>query len=457
MSSSAWSPGSWRSKPAAQQPKYPDASLLLSSMDRIRSLPPLISIGEVESLKTQLAQAAEGRRFVLQGGDCAERFVDCNSQSVIRKLKILLQMSLVLTYGARLPVVRIGRISGQYAKPRSKDTESVNGQELPSYRGDNVNSDAPTLEARQPDPKRLEQGYFHAVATLNFIRALVHGGFANLRTPEHWQLDFIPDSGAHKGYREIADRIRDAIDYLESLGGVTNALREVDFFTSHEGLILPYEEALTRASSQDGRAYNLGAHFLWIGERTRQLDGAHVEYFRGIANPIGVKVGPSMTSDALLALLDVLDPKHEPGRLTLITRFGADNIGKHLPALVKAVKDAGRKPLWSCDPMHGNTSTMEGYKTRSFSSIVTELSSAFEIHAQQGSSLSAVHFELTGDNVTECVGGVENLTAADLKRQYETGCDPRLNYAQSMEIAFLISDMLRRHKGPQQRARQSWD
>jgi len=452
-----WTPDSWRNKAAAQQPKYPDVARLESTIRRIKQLPPLISVGEVAVLKAQLAEAAEGKRFVLQGGDCAERFSDCNSQTVIRKLKILLQMSLVLTYGARRPVIRLGRIAGQYAKPRSKDTEQVNGAELPSYRGDNVNGDGPTMAERIPDPSRLELGYFYSAATLNWVRALVHGGFANLRSPEHWQLDFIPDHGAHKRFRDIADRIRDAIDYLESLGGVTSALREVDLFTSHEGLVLPYEEALTRPSAGDVRLYNLGSHFLWIGERTRQLDGAHLEYFRGIANPIGLKVGPSMTSDLLAQTLDVLDPDHEPGRITLITRFGSQLIQKHLPDLVRAVKKSGRKVVWSCDPMHGNTSTLGQYKTRQFGHIVDELSQAFEIHAAEGSALAGVHFELTGDNVTECVGGAENLSAEDLKRQYETGCDPRLNYSQSMEIAFLISDMLHKHKGPQARPRQSWD
>jgi 3-deoxy-7-phosphoheptulonate synthase len=436
-----WKPSSWSARPIRQQPRYDDPAELERVLARIRRLPPLVAFGEVENFRHQVAEAAAGRRFVLQGGDCAERFQDCDSQSIIRKLKILLQMSLVLTYGARRPVVRVGRIAGQFAKPRSADTERVNGVELPVYRGDNVNDLAPDPVLRRPDPNRLELGYFNAAATLNFVRALVEGGFASLRDPEHWQLDFIPEGMDPTGYREIAARIHDAIDYLDSLGAMSQTLRKIDFFTSHEGLLLPYEEALTRRA-EDGRWYNLGAHFLWLGERTRDLDGAHVEYFRGLANPIGVKIGPSTKPEDLARMVDILDPDREPGRLMLITRFGAKMIGELLPALLRAVQSGGHSVVWSCDPMHGNTTTVDGTKTRHFDEIVGELRAAFEIHKSENSHLAGVHIELTGDNVTECIGGVEGLKSADLSRCYETGCDPRLNYAQSLEIAFLISRML---------------
>jgi 3-deoxy-7-phosphoheptulonate synthase len=441
----------------AQQPAYPDAGAHEEVVNELRQLPPLVSIGEVERLKTQLAEAALGHRFVLQGGDCAERIQDCNQQAIIRKLQILLQMSLVLTYGGRRPVTRLGRIAGQFAKPRSKDTEVVNGVELPVYRGDNVNELAATAAGRQPDPARLKQGYFSSAATLNFIRALLDGGFANLRSPEAWRLDFIPDKGEHAAYREIADRIRDTIDYFESLGPLSRNLREVDFFTSHEGLLLPYEEALTRQrSGGDRRWFNLGTHFLWIGERTRQLDGAHVEYFRGLANPIGVKLGGSATPEEVLRLAERLDPHNEPGRLTLITRYGVEAVEKHLPGLARALKREGRVVVFSCDPMHGNTISVNGVKTREYRSIVRELTSAFEIHSAEGTHLGGVHFELTGDNVTECIGGLENLAPADLSRSYETGCDPRLNYAQSIEMAFLISSLFRRHRAPPAPPQPAW-
>lgn len=452
-----WAPSSWRQRAALQQPRYEDPAALEAVLARLRRLPPIVSVGEIEDLKAQLAAASRGERFLLQGGDCAERFDDCNADSIVRKLKILLQMSLVLTYGARKPVIRLGRIAGQFAKPRSKDTETIGGVELPSYRGDNVNDLAADPVKRRPDPARLEQGYFSSAATLNFIRALVEGGFANLRAPEHWALDFIPRSGEHAAYREIADRIRDTIDYFESLGGVGNSVfREVDFFISHEGLLLPYEESFTRTATNE-LPYNVGAHFLWIGERTRQLDGAHVEYFRGLANPIGIKVGPTLSPEELLKLIEVLDPGNEPGRITLITRFGSKTIARALPPLVRAVRGAGKRVVWSCDPMHGNTISIDGgVKTREYHSIVSELATAFDVHRAEGSQLSGVHFELTGDNVTECLGGVEGLSSADLGRQYQTGCDPRLNYAQSIEIAFLISKLLQAQAAPPRPPPPAW-
>ena len=437
-----WTPTSWRTLAAAQQPSYRDPVEVETVLARLRVLPPLVASAEVNALKAQLAEAAVGKRFILQGGDCAERFADCNTQSILRKLKIILQMSLVLTYGARRPVIRLGRIAGQFAKPRSNDTELVNGVSLPVYRGDNVNDLEATAEKRRPDPERLERGYYSAAATLNFIRGLIRAGFASLRSPEHWQLDFLPASETHKGFREIAERIRDAIDYFESLGPVSPNLKEVDFYTSHEALVLPYEEALTRFDEDSERFYNLGAHFIWIGERTRALDGAHVEYFRGLANPIGIKVSSSATPDSLRALIEKVDPSNEAGRVTLITRFGHEKIASALPPLVRAVRAAGKRVGWSCDPMHGNSQTVEGFKTRDFSHILTELTHAFQIHHAEGSHLAGVHFELTGENVTECLGGAKPLSRRDLEAAYQTGCDPRLNYAQSMEMAFLISQLL---------------
>jgi 3-deoxy-7-phosphoheptulonate synthase len=438
-----WTPSSWKNFPAHQQPSYEDPVQLEASVARLRELPPIVSFGEVEKLKAQLAEAAQGRRFILHGGDCAERFTDCNSRSILNKLKILLQMSLVLTYGARRPVVRIGRMAGQFAKPRSQDRELVNGVEMPVFRGDNVNDSAADPLSRRPDPTRLERGYFHSVATINFVRALLDGGFASLQAPEHWQLDFTRNDAPSREYQEIADRIRDAIGYFQSLEGLSQEVHEVEFFTSHEGLLLPYEEALTRQPRSGGPHYNLGAHFLWVGERTRQLDSAHVEYFRGIANPIGVKVGGSMPPEDLVRLVETLNPSNEPGRITLISRMGATRAGQKLPALIRAIKASGQTVLWSCDPMHGNTVTMDGYKTRDFANVVLEFTETFEVHLSEGTQLNGVHFELTGEDVTECIGGMSGLSAADLKRSYQTGCDPRLNYAQSMEVAFLISRMLR--------------
>ena len=439
---SDWSPGSWRALPARQQPSYPDASALEGVLERLRVLPPLVSRGEIDRLRVQLAEAAAGKRFILQGGDCAEQFSDCNSLSVMRKLKILLQMSLVITHGARLPVTRIGRIAGQYAKPRSSDTEKVDGKELPVYRGDNVNG--ASVQERTPDPERLERGYFYSASTLNFIRALLEGGFADLGQPEHWDLDFGSPSGVRNQYSEIAERIRDAIEYLRSLGVLNEGIHGVDFYTSHEALLLHGEEALTRIAPEGDDWYNLGSHFLWIGERTRALTEAHVEYLRGIRNPIGVKLGPGISPQELVALIERLDPEGEPGRLMLITRMGVKRVRDALPPMIRAVKATGRTPVWSCDPMHGNTQVLNGVKTRDFNDVVTELRTALELHSVEGTALGGVHFELTGENVTECVGGLTGVDSADLTgASYKTGCDPRLNYAQSLEIAFVISRMLK--------------
>jgi 3-deoxy-7-phosphoheptulonate synthase len=463
-----WNPHSWQRFPADQQPVYPDPTALEAVLARLRRLPPLVVPEEVDRLRGLLAEAAAGRRFLLQGGDCAERFQDCTPEAIAGKLRVLLQMSVALTHGGRKPVVRVGRIAGQFAKPRSRPTELVRGQELPSYRGDLVNALEATPEGRRPDPARMLEAYFHASATLNHLRALTAGGFADLHHPERWELP--GGTGEVPEYHRTLDQVRESLDFLEALGGVQrDALERIDFFTSHEALLLPYEEALTRWVPEAGAYYHLGAHTLWVGERTRQLDGAHLEYLRGLRNPLGVKVGPSATPEHLVALLEHLDPEREPGRITLITRFGATRIREALPPLLAAVQAAGHPVLWSCDPMHGNgTSVMVGLhpqpeveghpaegvaqeasrtvrevKTRDFDAILAELRQAFELHRAAGSRLGGVHFELTGEAVTECTGGTQRLSEADLAKAYETGCDPRLNGAQSLEMAFLIAGMMR--------------
>jgi len=436
----SWTPSSWRSLPIRQQPTYADPAAVQAAEARLATFPGLVHRGEIHTLRAQLAEAGAGRRFLLQGGDCAERFVDLNARFIANKLRILLQMSVVLTWGAQIPVVRVGRMAGQFAKPRSKPTELVGGAEVFSYRGDHINGHDPA--EREADPDRLVQAYFHSAATLNHVRALLDGGFADLTAPEHWDLGFVQNASRRRQYEAMLGRIREAVEFMDAVGArSTEALGTVRFFTSHEGLLLPYEEALTRRI--DGRWYNLGAHFLWIGDRTRKLDEAHVEYFRGIENPIGVKVGPSMDSRELVELIGALNPSNEPGRITLITRFGAGQVAEMLPPHVAAVQSAGRAVTWSCDPMHGNTHTAAtGHKTRAFDDILAELKGAFDVHKAAGSTLGGVHFELTGDDVTECVGGPQELAAEDLSRAYETFCDPRLNYAQSLEVAFLIARRL---------------
>ncbi len=409
-------------------------------------MPPLVHHGEVDTLRTHLAQAANGEAFLLQGGDCAEQFSDCRKSTVESKLKILLQMSLVLTWGARIPVIRMGRMAGQYAKPRSKDTETIDGLELPSYRGDNINSSAPKADGRAANPQRLLQAYFHSAATLNYTRALVDGGFADLHHPQHWDLGFVRSSTNRAEYEDIVSRIRDAIDFVESTGvRSTTSLKMVELFCSHEGLLLDYEEAMTKKVAE--KWYNLGAHSLWIGDRTRQLDGAHVEYFRGLENPIGIKAGPSMNPSELVELITRLEPANQPGRITIITRLGADIVAESLPPLIKAVSEAGRVVTWVCDPMHGNTiSTSEGLKTRDYDAVLSELEEAFKTHATCGSHLGGVHFEMTGEDVTECTGGPQELSVADLSRSYETHCDPRLNYSQSLELALRIAQRLQKRR-----------
>ncbi len=440
-----WSPGSWRSRPAAQQVTYASEAALSRAVGQLASLPPLVTSWEVESLKSQLAEGAQGKRFLLQGGDCAEQFDDCTAGTITNKLKILLQMSLVLVQGSGKPVIRVGRFAGQYAKPRSEAVETRNGATLPSYRGDLVNRAGFSEAERTPDPQLLLRAYERSALTLNFIRSLVKGGFADLHHPEYWDLDFARHSPLAGEYHAMAHRVVEALQFMENVGGVrVGETGWVDFFTSHEGLHLVYEEAQTRQAPGRDRWYNLSTHFPWIGMRTADPAGAHVEYFRGIANPVGVKIGPGMTADHLVRLLDILHPRNEPGRLTLIHRFGHERIGDCLPRMIEAVRSTGKTALWCCDPMHGNTRrTADGVRTRHFDDILRELEQAFAIHRACGSILGGVHFELTGDDVTECLGGARNLSDADLKRAYRSEVDPRLNYEQSLEMAMLIARMLR--------------
>ncbi len=439
-----WAPQSWRSKPAAQQPAYPSAEELDRAVDELHRLPPLVTSWEIDALKAQLAGCAAGTRFLLQGGDCAERFADCTSDVITSKLKILLQMSLVLVQGGERPVTRVGRFAGQYAKPRSEDFETRDGVTLPSFRGDSVNRSGFTLEERTPDPHLLLRAYERSALTLNFIRALIRSGFADLHHPENWDLAFARHSPLAAEYAAIAKRVSGSLQFMENILGVQNGeMRWVDFFSSHEALQLHYEEAQTRQVPSHTGWYNLSTHFPWIGMRTLQLDGAHVEYFRGIVNPIGIKVGPGFTKDLVARLLDVLHPHNEPGRLTLIHRLGNKGVGDTLPKLIDTVRATGKTVVWCCDPMHGNTiATSDGTKTRHFDDIVGELEQAFAIHRATGSHLGGVHIELTGEDVTECLGGARNLSDTDLKRAYRSEVDPRLNYEQALEVAMRIGRLM---------------
>ncbi len=434
-----WDPTSWQAKPTAQQTIYPDSKAVKKVIAKLSQLPPLVTSFEIEELKTQLGEAALGRRFLLQGGDCAESFADCNAHAITNKLKILLQMSLILLHGLRKPIIRVGRMAGQYAKPRSAESEAQNDVILPSYRGDLINRAPFTENDRIPDPDLMLEGYHYSALTLNYLRALVDSGFANLMHPEYWQLDFVQHSPLATEYQTMVNSLRDALNFLKTVAGLqTSNLQRVDFYTSHEALQLLYEQALTRRTD-DGRWYNLSTHFPWVGMRTAQLEGAHIEYIRGIANPVAIKVGPNMTKEWLTNLIETLNPNNEPGRLTLIHRLGANKIQDHLPPLIEMVKATGSTVLWICDPMHGNTqTTKEGIKTRRFDDILQELQHAFAIHQQMGSYLGGVHIELTGDDVTECVGGARGLSEDDLKRAYKSLCDPRLNYEQALEMAMLI-------------------
>ncbi len=435
-----WSPASWQTRTALQQPTYRDAGALTAAKGELSRLPPLVTSWEIFELKRQIAEAQEGRRFLLQGGDCAESFSDCESGLISNRLKVLLQMSVVLVYGLRLPVVRVGRFAGQYAKPRSADTETRDGVTLPCYRGDLVNAPEFTPEAREPDPRRLLKGHARSALTMNFVRALIDGGFADLHHPEYWDLDWMRHSSRAADYQKMIEAIGDGVRFMETLSGnAIHNLNRVDFFTSHEALLLPYEECLTRQVPRQWGWFNLSTHFPWIGLRTAALDGAHVEYMRGIRNPVAVKVGPSVAPDDLVRLIDTLNPHDEPGRLTLIHRMGRANIEKGLPPLLDVVKREGRRVLWVADPMHGNTeNTAVGVKTRRFENILGELELAFDLHAAAGTRLGGVHLELTGEDVTECLGGARDLTETDLARAYRSTVDPRLNYEQSLELAMLI-------------------
>ncbi|MES9900723.1 MAG: class II 3-deoxy-7-phosphoheptulonate synthase [Sedimenticola sp.] len=440
-----WNPTSWQQKEAKQQANYPSQQALDETLDQLSQLPPLVTSWEIEALKEQLAAASRGEAFLLQGGDCAENFSDCTSPVIANKLKILLQMSLMLIHGLNKRVIRIGRIAGQYAKPRSADSETINGITLPSYRGDLINGSEFTTEERTPDPVRLLRGYGRAAMTLNFIRALSDSGFADLHHPENWDLDFVSHSPQAAEYHKSVAALSRSLQFLETLGGGADSeLNRVQFFTSHEGLHLHYEQALSRQVPNRNGYYNLSTHLPWIGFRTADIDGAHLEYFRGIRNPVGVKVGAGMSGDWIEALVERLNPENEAGKLVLIHRFGADGIGDGLPKLIAAVKRTGKSVLWVCDPMHGNTETTPGgVKTRRFDRILSELEQAFDIHQQQGSILGGVHFELTGDDVTECIGGARGLDEAGLERAYKTQVDPRLNHEQALEMAMAIVEKYR--------------
>ncbi|KAI9497804.1 DAHP synthetase [Zychaea mexicana] len=441
-----WSPDSWKSKPIVQDVTYEDEAHAKRVVDKLGRLPPMVSTTEIEKLREQLKQVALGNSFLLQGGDCAELFDYCSQDPIEAKLKVLLQMSLVLTWGARTSVVRIARMAGQYAKPRSKPTEMHEGQEILSFRGDNVNGFDP--KDRKADPERLLGAYFHSAATLNYVRTLLDSGFADLHAPSQWNLSHVRSDAVRGEYQSIVTQLTDALDFMKTVGadngGKNNALRSVDFFVSHEALLLEYESSLTRLltspSTNTKKYYNTGAHFLWIGDRTRQPDGAHIEYIRGIENPVGLKVGPTTNPENLVEILNRVNPNKEIGKVTLITRFGADNVEQYLPQHIEAVRNAGHIPVWVCDPMHGNTKNASGgIKTRHFVDIIQELSQTFRVHKSCESKLNGVHFELTGDSVTECVGGSMDLTDEDLSTNYQTYCDPRLNYEQSLDVAFLIA------------------
>jgi|TARA_B110000196_G_scaffold196853_1_gene168681 3-deoxy-7-phosphoheptulonate synthase len=443
----SWTPDSWKHLTAAQQPDWENSKGYTKVVSELSSYPPLVFAGEVRALKQQLGDAAQGNGFLIQGGDCAETFDDFRADSIRDKLKILLQMSVVLTYGASCNVVKLGRIAGQFAKPRSTNTETRDGIELPSYRGDAVNDINFNEESRKQNPKRLLRTYNQSAATLNLLRAFTTGGFADLNKVHMWNQEFIAQSPQGEKYEEIANSIDDALTFMKAVGITsdnTSALKLAEFFTSHEALLLGYEHALTRQDSLTEKWYNCSAHFLWIGDRTRQPNGAHVEFLSGVDNPIGIKVGPTINKEELISLCEKLNPENEWGRLTLISRMGADTVRSKLPPLIKAIKESGQKVLWVCDPMHGNTyKTKNGYKTRHFDTILEELEHFFAIHRAEKTIPGGVHFELTGDNVTECLGGAQKISDSDLKSRYETACDPRLNNEQSLELAFLVTDLLR--------------
>jgi len=446
---SQWLPNSWRSKPAKHLPIYKDEALLKNALDKIKFFPPLVFAGEARSLKSKLAEVSKGEAFLLQGGDCAESFTDFHPDNIKNSFKAILQMAVVLTFGASCPIVKVGRIAGQFAKPRSSDKETIDGIELESYKGDIINGIGFTEDERSPDPSRLIQAYNQSAATLNLLRAFSQGGYANLNKIHQWNLNFVEEEKANK-FSEIADRIDECLGFMKACGindYNTRQINETEFFTSHEALLLEYEEALTRIDSTSGKWYDVSAHMLWVGDRTRQLDGAHIEFVRGIENPIGIKVGPTTDEGELLKILDYINPENELGKITLICRMGADKIDAHLPKIIKKIISEGKNVVWACDPMHGNTiKSNTGYKTRPVNSIFSEIQKFFAIHRSLGSYPGGVHLEMTGSDVTECMGGLQQITDEDLKNRYHTFCDPRLNASQSVEIAFLISEYLKDDK-----------
>jgi 3-deoxy-7-phosphoheptulonate synthase len=447
MAESRWSPESWRLKPVAQAPAFPDGAALAEVERQLSGYPPLVFAGEARKLKRALGKAAAGDAFLLQGGDCAESFGEHSADNIRDFFRVFLQMAVVMTYAAASPVIKVGRVAGQFAKPRSSDDETIGGVTLPSYRGDIVNDIAFTPEARIPDPRRQLEAYRQSAATLNLLRAFATGGYANLENVHRWMLGFVNDSPQSGRYQAVADRITETLGFMRAIGLDPEAhpeLRATDFYTSHEALLLGYEQAMTRVDSTSGEYYATSGHMIWVGDRTRQLDGAHIEYARGVRNPIGLKCGPSLKPDELIRLIDALDPTQEPGRLTLICRFGADKVEASLPPLIRAVEREGRKVLWSCDPMHGNTiKAANGYKTRPFERVVGEIKSFFAVHKGEGTHAGGVHLEMTGKNVTECTGGARAISEADLHDRYHTYCDPRLNAEQAIEVAFLVAELLK--------------
>ena len=443
---SIWTPSSWREKPILQQPTYPNQDELNKVLAELKDYPPLVFAGEARSLKSQLANVVEGKAFLLQGGDCAESFSEFHATSIRDTFKAILQMAVVLTYAGGLPVVKVGRVGGQFAKPRSGDTETKNGVKLDSYRGDIINGVDFMAESRIPDPQRMIRAYNQSAATLNLLRAFATGGFADLHQIHKWNLDFAHKSEISQKFEDLAEEISKSLKFMQACGMTSKThrtLRETDFYTSHEALLLPYEEAFARKDSLTGDWYDTSAHMLWIGDRTRQLDGAHVEFLRGVHNPIGLKAGPTMNPEDLVKLANTLNPDNEAGRLNVIVRMGAGKVGDGLPALIKAVEREGLKVVWSCDPMHGNTITSSGYKTRPVDAILSEMKEFFQVHKAEGTFAGGVHLEMTGKNVTECIGGSFTVTEADLSSRYHTHCDPRLNADQALELAFLIADSLK--------------
>lgn len=441
-----WNRGSWRAKPAVQMPAYPDADALRGVEAKLAKYPPLVFAGEVRALRARLADVAKGDAFLLQGGDCAESFAEFTADNIRDTFRVLLQMAVVLTFAAKKPVVKVGRMAGQFAKPRSADMEIVDGVELPSYRGDIVNGFEFSEEARIPAPERMLEAYLQSAASLNLLRAYAQGGFASLQRVASWNLGFAKGSPGAERYMRMAEQISASLEFVEACGvnsSNSQNMKGVDFYTSHEALLLPYEEALTRTDLSTGDVVAGSGHMIWIGDRTRQVEGAHVEYCRGVSNPIGLKCGPTISESDLLRLVDILNPKNQPGRLTLISRFGAGKVEQHLPRLIKAVEKEGRAVVWSCDPMHGNTIKADsGYKTRPFDKVLQEVREFFDIHEAMGTHAGGVHFEMTGQDVTECLGGMHKLQSADLSSRYHTACDPRLNASQALELAFLLAEEL---------------